>query len=222
MADNFEKDFMKVMREKAAAKALLDSETFKPDQSITNEQAKAMNLPEANVKTDYFVTYKNPDGTPSPTFTRNKEVDEMRVAASPVGGETPEEAYQTSLKMSEEATDRQTEAEEDRYELYQEGAKIFKEVGLATGGDRQSDGQYYMKRPGNFTELARDLLSLEEQGVAQFSPKFKKQLEFIVGSLKNRREALADKSTHEYRSARDLTQSAEDIDELLLTDKSKK
>ena len=114
MADNFEKDFMRMMREKAAAKALLDPAQFKPDQSITNEQAEAMNLPEAGVEVGGSTKFIDNDALRREWATD----DEMQVAASPVGGETPEEAYQTAAKMK-------ADADKQRDELYADVSDIF-------------------------------------------------------------------------------------------------
>ena len=172
MADNFEKDFMRMMREKAAAKALLDPAQFKPDQSITNEQAKAMNLPEAGVEVSGSTKFIADDALRREWNTD----DEMQVAASPVGGETPDEAYQTAAKMKADADKQGRELYNAVRDIHHDEISpaiidLFGSVGI--NSDYAPD----------LIQQASNMLVLEKQGAIKLEPEFKKKLQGVLSRV---------------------------------------
>ena len=201
MADNFEKDFMRMMREKAAAKALLDPAQFKPDQSITNEQAEAMNLPKGYMQAGF--TEKRSDMDRGPFYPPEFEVDRTQVAASPVGGETPDEAYQTAAKMKADANKQAIKLDNAAYNMYDD------EISPAILDLFGSKGITRDLAP-ELIPQAFNMLTLDKNGAIKLEPEFKKKLQGILsrvdqrGAMITERDLKEDEAHKMYETMRDL------------------
>jgi len=190
---------LKGKRESAAKKALEggkgetdpNSDLLIPGTSVTNEEAM-----------------RDPDNMPGKVEVL---ADEVEVASSLIGGETPLEAHKTALDTRDEADRFDTEKEADRYWAGSE------EVNRAFGRLDDISGASSHRSP---RDIGLEMIRMEEEGFLTLSPKFKTQ---VLKAIEAWDEAVrADRnivrppaSVQADRDAYEASRKASDIESLL-------